>query len=105
MPSMPPAEAPARCARKIGTRGRTQGDEMESTPARKAAMMETSMPMRQPYHRRLGAAIDPIVHANGLAMTPMTQPRDQRNKTARRPAALPELQSDFIAAKPSSSVG
>ena len=58
---MPPAEAPARCARKIGTRGSTQGDEIESTPARKAATTETSTPMRQPYHRRLGAAIDRIL--------------------------------------------
>src|SRR5215212_7845952 len=79
MPSTPPTEAPARCARKIGTRGRTQGDEMESTPARKAAIKETSTPMGQPYHRRLGAAIDRIVDRNGPLVTAMIQPADSRN--------------------------
>src|SRR3954469_7320288 len=34
---------------------------MESTPARKAAIKETSTPMRQPYHRRLGAAIERLL--------------------------------------------
>src|SRR5215216_6286608 len=65
MPSTPPAEAPARCAKKIGTNGRTQGDEIESTPAKKAAIKETSTPMKQPYHRHLGAAIDRILPTVG----------------------------------------
>src|SRR5215211_2111556 len=66
MPSKPPADAPARWARKIGNRGKTQGDEMESTPAKKAAIKETSTPMGQPYHCRLGAAIAHILFASGI---------------------------------------
>jgi hypothetical protein len=46
-------------------------------------MKETSTPMGQPYHRRLGAAIDRIVEKNGPTMTGLTQLSDLLNMTIR----------------------
>src|SRR3954451_14514173 len=86
MPSTPPAEAPARCAKKIGTKGRTQGDEIESTPARKAAIKETSTPMEQPYHRRVGAAIDRILPPVGKRRASASQPAAGHGTDYRPPA-------------------